>query len=197
MTLHDYLVLMEDGYELTVWDKDYDIEVYFYNDDDDGDLWSKCMAELSKLLDVREIRSNGVIVNLSEVIENKLEALKNADLFIRCDIDSIMDDIENIISGYVSEEWMEIFVNVLKYDYYFEAIETCPHCDKENVYPMWNVSEKGYVAICQHCGEEILLCDECIHAEDGLNTNCMGCDWCETKCGGKCFRGSTKNSKNS
>lgn len=30
MTLYDYLELMPDGEELTVWDKDYDIETYFY-----------------------------------------------------------------------------------------------------------------------------------------------------------------------
>lgn len=72
----------------------------------------------------------------------------------------------------------------------FEAVEMCPHCEHENVYPMWDVSVKGYVAICSHCGKEILLCDECIHAEDNLF---MKCDWCKTDCGGKCFRGITKD----
>ena len=76
---------------------------------------------------------------------------------------------------------------------YYEAVETCPHCDAENIYPNWNVNEKGYVAICNECGKEIMLCDECAHNEDGLNSNYSGCDWCKTKCGGKCFRGVTKN----
>lgn len=76
------------------------------------------------------------------------------------------------------------------YDYYFEAVETCPHCDSENTYPMWDVSVKGYVAICKHCGKEIFLCDECMHAEDNEG---MSCDWCKTDCGGKCFRGMTKD----
>ena len=75
---------------------------------------------------------------------------------------------------------------------YFEAVEMCPHCGKESVYPMWNVDEKGFVAICEHCGKEILLCDECMHHEDGLNENACGCNWRETECGGKCFRGTTK-----
>ena len=81
----------------------------------------------------------------------------------------------------------------MNYNYYFEAVEICPHCDGENVYPMWDVNVKGFVAICEHCGKEIFLCDECIHHEDRLNAHSMGCDWRKTDCGGKCFRGTTKN----
>lgn len=73
---------------------------------------------------------------------------------------------------------------------YFEAVEMCPHCGEENVYPMWDVEVKGYVAVCQHCGKEIFLCDECMHMEDNP---CMKCDWSKTNCGGKCFRGTTKD----
>ena len=73
---------------------------------------------------------------------------------------------------------------------YFEAVEVCPHCDSENVYPMWNVSVNGYVAVCKYCGEEIFLCDECFHSEDNINKNC---DWRKAKCGGECFRGITKD----
>ena len=76
---------------------------------------------------------------------------------------------------------------------YFEAIEVCPHCGEENVYPMWDVDVKGFVAVCENCGKEILLCDECIHHEDGLNMNTLGCNWRKTRCGGTCFRGSTKD----
>ena len=73
---------------------------------------------------------------------------------------------------------------------YYEAIEMCPHCDNENIYPMWDVEKNGYIAKCNHCGEEIFLCDECMHAEDNKG---MDCNWCETKNGGKCFRGTTIN----
>lgn len=113
MTLYDYLNLMPEGEELTVWDKDYDMETYFYGGKPD-DAWDKAMSDLSKLLTVAEIRNNGVTVNLSEIIENKLESLDKTDLFIRCDIESIMDDIDNIFAGYVSENWMERFVAALK-----------------------------------------------------------------------------------
>ena len=114
MTLYDYIKQTED-WENTVFDKDYDIEVYFYkNDDGELDSWDKSMENLSKLLIVDSISKNGVTVNLSELIESKLENLKKADLFIRTNIDSIMDDIEAIISGNVSEEWMEEFVKTLE-----------------------------------------------------------------------------------
>ena len=75
---------------------------------------------------------------------------------------------------------------------YFEAVEVCPHCDSENIYPMWDTEVSGFVAVCKTCGKEIFLCDECRHTacEDGEVHNC---DWCETRCGGKCHRGVTKN----
>ena len=41
-----------------------------------------------------------------------------------------------------------------------EAVEVCPFCDQENVYPNWDVNKQGYVARCQHCGKLIMLCDE-------------------------------------
>lgn len=75
---------------------------------------------------------------------------------------------------------------------YYEAVEVCPHCMSENVYPMWNTEVSGFVAICKHCGEEILLCDECRHTDEEVHN----CDWCETECGGKCHRGCTVYSKN-
>ena len=73
---------------------------------------------------------------------------------------------------------------------YFEAVEMCSFCESENTYPMWDVDTKGYMTICNHCGKEIMLCDECMHAEDNP---LMKCDWRQTECGGKCFRGTTRN----
>lgn len=112
MKLYDYLTMLEEGTELTVWDVDYDIESYFYNDSPYDD-WQTSMLELAKLLDVTEVKERGVIVNLSEVIEKKIKELKETDLFVKCNIDSIMNDIDNILSGYVSEEWFKKFVDVL------------------------------------------------------------------------------------
>lgn len=69
-----------------------------------------------------------------------------------------------------------------------EAVECCPYCGSENVYPNYNVTENGYVVTCQHCGEKIHLCDECMHADDN---SCMKCDWHEIVKDGthSCFRG--------
>lgn len=113
MKLYDYLITLEEGTELTVWDKEYDMESYFYNDEAEDDIWQISMIELAKLLDVTEVKERGVIVDISEVIENKLNELKEANLFKRCTVDSIMDSMEGILSGYVSEEWFKEFVDVL------------------------------------------------------------------------------------
>lgn len=76
----------------------------------------------------------------------------------------------------------------MKNNNYFEVVETCPHCMNENIYPMWNTEKAGYITKCKHCGKEIFLCDECLHAEENKEQKC---DWHETECGGKCFRGTT------
>ena len=77
-------------------------------------------------------------------------------------------------------------------DQYFEAVEVCPYCDGENIYPFWDVNTNGYIAVCKHCGRKILLCDECMHNEDNSR---MNCDWCRTynEVSGECFRGVIRN----
>ena len=59
--------------------------------------------------------------------------------------------------------------------------ETCPHCDGE-ITLSWDVQLAGYRIHCPVCGEKIMLCDECLHADDNEGRYC---DW--NKCGG-CFR---------
>ena len=70
-----------------------------------------------------------------------------------------------------------------------EAVETCPCCGSENVYPDWQAEKQGYVAVCENCGVEIMLCNECLHADDN---QARRCDW-HTKIKGRsivwtCFR---------
>lgn len=76
---------------------------------------------------------------------------------------------------------------------YFEEVEVCPFCDNENIYPTWDVDEKGFIARCQHCGEEMFLCDACQHYPDN-NYEIPYCDWKKTENGGSCCRGTTRNS---
>ena len=68
------------------------------------------------------------------------------------------------------------------------VVEVCPHCMSENVM-VWDVSKNGYRAYCPVCGKPMMLCDECIHAEDGMNENGSHCDWREDENGDpRCFR---------
>ena len=111
MTLQEYMNNTKD-WEITVWDKDYDIETYFYVNEN-KDNWDKSMDKLAGLLNITEFSKEGVTVNLSEVIEKSIPRLKNSGLFVVCDIDSIMGDIAAILAGNVSEAWFEEFVAVL------------------------------------------------------------------------------------
>ena len=113
MTLYEYLKSTEEGTEVTVWDEVYDMESYFYNDEDLKDKWQTAMLNLAKKLEVVKVHNKGVEVNLSEVIELNIENLKETNLFKICTVDAIMDNIMIILSGYVSEEWMEKFVETL------------------------------------------------------------------------------------
>lgn len=113
MKLYDYMSLTPDMKEITVWDNDYDIETYFYGGSP-KDEWDTAIIELSKLLTVKRIENAGITVNFSEVIESRMEKLEAANLFIDCDIDLIMDNLNAIIAGNVSEEWLKEFVAALK-----------------------------------------------------------------------------------
>jgi hypothetical protein len=94
--------------------------------------------------------------------------------------------------GDLTKVYEELYPSLVVEDGYFEAVEVCPHCDSENVYPMWDTEVSGFVAVCKTCGKEIFLCDECQHTvcEDGEPHDC---DWCRTECGGKCHRGRTRD----
>lgn len=73
----------------------------------------------------------------------------------------------------------------------YEVIEVCPHCGHENV---WCVGCEAcakkleYKARCTACGKTIMLCDECLHADDNPSQRCdfRTIDGC-----GVCFRGIT------
>lgn len=115
MTLYEYMEKLEEGTEVAVIDNDYDVETYFYNDMNYEDEWDKSMIALSKILTISEvIDEERVSVNMSELIEKHIDELKQAGLFMRCTLDEIMYDIEQILSGYVSEEWLKKFVDILK-----------------------------------------------------------------------------------
>ena len=116
MTLYDYLNLMEHGEEVSVTDRDYNIaNIYFYANHNPSDKFCVEINNLSKLFTITKILHGGtILVNFSEVIENKIEKLEEADLFVDCDIDSIMDSLEYVISGNVPDSWIKKFIEALK-----------------------------------------------------------------------------------
>lgn len=106
MTLYDYIKKSTD-WETTVWDDVYDVEVYFYKPDDYNnlDLWDKSMVELSKLLEVFAISKSGITVKLSKLIEDNFDKLKKKNIFqVWATVDDIMEDMNSIISGNVSDK---------------------------------------------------------------------------------------------
>ena len=110
MTLYEYMQDCKDE-EITVWDVDYDMETYFYKNTS-NDEWDKAMVDLAKVLNVVEFNNHGVTVDLSSQIEKNLD--KMTDLFNVCEIDAVMDGIDLILAGYVSEKWLTKFVEALK-----------------------------------------------------------------------------------
>ena len=119
MTLYEFMLTHQDVYELTVWDKDYDVEIYYYpNFVNPSNEWDEAMCKIAKKLTVVTgywgWDKGGVTANLSEVIERNLNNGVFEDLFIENDLNSIMRDINAIFAGYVSEKWMNDFAKSLK-----------------------------------------------------------------------------------
>jgi hypothetical protein len=111
MTLLEYIERCPEGEEITVLDNTYDLEVYFYNQVEDA--WDEAMMKLASKLNVLEARQDSVIVDLYELIDANIENLENSGLFYDADTDAIMDDMEAILAGNVSENWLNQFVDCL------------------------------------------------------------------------------------
>ena len=114
MTLHEYIKSRPSGAEVTVLDKEYDMESYFYNDKPE-DKWDMAIEDLSKLVSVTQVvRDNVVEVDFSGLIEKNLDNIKKTGLFFRCTLNHVMGCLPDMISGYISEEWFVKFVEALK-----------------------------------------------------------------------------------
>lgn len=113
MTLFEYIRMNPEGAEITVFDSEYDIEIYFCNDTDDNWEWQTAMMKIAEKLEVVSFRDMGVVVNLSEVIRRNIHNSKFKDLFIRNNVGDIMYDIDNIFAGCVSESWLTEFADSL------------------------------------------------------------------------------------
>ena len=111
MTLLDFIKQTPEGEEITVWDDTCDLEVYFYNQS--GDAWDRAMLDLASKLNVVEVRNDGVVVDLYELIERNIDNPEFDELFYVIDIDDIMYDMDAILAGNVSEDWFNTFVHCL------------------------------------------------------------------------------------
>ena len=113
-TAYDYL---KNGVEeLTVQDTDYDMQVYLYpTTPNSTDVWELCLERLAKILVVQEeINNETVTVNFSALIKPVITKLKEADLFVSYNLANIICDLPHIISGFVSEAWINDFVTILE-----------------------------------------------------------------------------------
>lgn len=135
-------------------------------------------------------------ISIDILVDDTVDGVNLAD-----EIANILEERQFVIMGCgfnedMTETYIDCYPDLMKEveqknGDYFEAVEVCPHCDSENVYPMWDTEVSGFVAVCKYCGKEIFLCDECQHTvcEDG---EVHECDWRGTKCGGQCHRGITR-----
>lgn len=123
MTLKEYIASRpdnEDYAEFTVFDKDYDVEVYFYHPDME-EPWDMAMDTIASKLNVIEYSEEDlmhnnpqVTVDLSDLIERNINNGAFERLFIHNTVDDIMNDIHAIFAGHVSEEWLTEFANSLE-----------------------------------------------------------------------------------
>lgn len=112
MTLLDYMKI-HDEEELVVEDSEYDTEFYFSYDPENADRWDRAMYKIASKLTIKNKKNGYIFVDLAEVIKKSMPAIIKADIFKSNDIDDIMDDMTNILAGYVSESWLEKFANCL------------------------------------------------------------------------------------
>lgn len=113
LTLLEAMKIKGEDEELVVFDKYYDMETYFYYKENPTDAWDKAMEKLAKNLEVTKIVPSGVEVNLSDAIIAHMKQLEKADLFYDYDIDSIMENMMEILAGNVTESWLVKFADAL------------------------------------------------------------------------------------
>lgn len=113
MTLLEAMEIKGEDEELVVFDKYYDMETYFYYKENPTDKWDKAMKKIAENLKVTKIMPSGVEVNLSDAIIAHIKQLEKADLFYDYDIDSIMENMMEILAGNVTESWLAKFADAL------------------------------------------------------------------------------------
>lgn len=62
----------------------------------------------------------------------------------------------------------------------FEETEWCANCDNESTI-IWDIRKDGFRAYCPHCGEELTLCDACMHRFGEMHDEWQSCSNCPVK----------------
>ncbi len=73
--------------------------------------------------------------------------------------------------NFYDSEITDMSAELVKDDRTYKVIEVCPHCMNE-IEMTWDTDQRGFKAFCPVCGKRLMLCDECMHLEDG-----RGCDY--------------------
>ena len=115
MTLLEYLNKQPEGEEVTVCDNVYDMETYFYATHGDNlDEWDSLMNRLANVVEVLDIGPS-VVVNFWDVIDRHRYALLHEQAYYAdASTEDIMDDLDMVLAGNVSERWFEKFVKILE-----------------------------------------------------------------------------------
>lgn len=116
MKLWDVMLCMPTGIELTIWDQDVFTEFYMYPESEvnEKDSWEKSMELIAKSLEVIKGTHEGITCNVRDVIA-KAKAFGFLDGICKksAEAEDIVEDMNAIMAGNVSEEWMAKFAEAL------------------------------------------------------------------------------------
>ena len=106
-----------EGEEITCVDSIYDTEWYAYVDDetmyDDFDYGCQMIWEHLDIVGIVDNDSGVVMVDMTSVIKEHMDELKEAELFKTYRVSDIVPSMNEIFSGYVSENWMMKFAKII------------------------------------------------------------------------------------
>lgn len=113
---------------------------------------------------------------------------------LKCSHEELVGTIQTVYQSvangimFVNEKYGVIFVPDGDYVELNEIVEPCPECSGEAIWFTEKTPEElGYKQRCPYCGNEMMLCDACYHADDNPNHIC---DWLDDGyyTEGTCFR---------
>jgi tRNA G26 N,N-dimethylase Trm1 len=109
-------------------------------------------------------RGPGYLVQLENATESLLDRVNEDMEYFRNNVNDLIDGIIYDVRSRIQGSAVRVrrgYENVQN----TTAVEYCPNCETE-VEMRWDVKSSGYKAFCPHCGERLMLCDECMHPQD-------------------------------